>query len=109
MRVTTAASIIFFLTASAGCSDSTDTLPEPESPIVNETVQNQPVMNQSSNPFFTASSLQFQYPPFDRIENQHYLPALEAGMREQIEEVEAIAANPEPATVENTIVARECD
>jgi peptidyl-dipeptidase Dcp len=64
-------------------------------------------MNESDNPFFTESDLQFQYPRFDRIENDHYLPAFEAGMREQIEEVERIAANPEPATVENTIVALE--
>ncbi|MGD2168035.1 MAG: M3 family metallopeptidase [Gammaproteobacteria bacterium] len=72
-----------------------------------EAAQSPPVMNESDNPFFTESDLQFQYPRFDRIENDHYLPAFEAGMREQIEEVERIAANPEPATVENTIVALE--
>ncbi|MET7424662.1 M3 family metallopeptidase [Dactylosporangium sp. NPDC005555] len=61
----------------------------------------------TDNPFFAASDLPYQLPPFDRIETGHYLPAFERGMAEQRAEVEAIAALPEPPTFENTLVALE--
>ncbi len=60
-----------------------------------------------SNPFFAPSSLPFQAPPFDKIKDDDYQPALEAGMAKQLQEVQAIAANPSPPTFENTIVALE--
>jgi len=66
-----------------------------------------PSPNAASNPFFTASPLQFQAPPFDRIQDSDYAPAFEEGMRRQIAEIQAIADNPEPPTFENTIVAME--
>jgi peptidyl-dipeptidase Dcp len=59
------------------------------------------------NPFYAASSLPFQAPPFDKIKNSDYQPAIEAGMAQQREEVRAIADNPVPPTFENTIVAFE--
>ncbi|UCC82165.1 MAG: M3 family metallopeptidase [Gemmatimonadota bacterium] len=46
-------------------------------------------------------------PAFDRMDLAYLKPALEAGMAEGLEEVEAIAANPEPPTFENTLVALE--
>ena len=46
-------------------------------------------------------------PPFDRIEDAHYQPAFEQGMAEQLAEIEAIAAQSDPPTFENTIVAME--
>ncbi len=46
-------------------------------------------------------------PHFDKMSIGDLAPALEAGMALQLEEVDAIAANPEPATFENTIVAME--
>ncbi|HEX2493374.1 MAG TPA: M3 family metallopeptidase [Steroidobacter sp.] len=61
----------------------------------------------SDNPFARESTLPFQTPPFDRIRNEHFGPALEAGMAEQREQIEAIATNLAPATFENTIVALE--
>ena len=60
-----------------------------------------------SNPFYSASTLPFQAPPFDKIKDSDYQPAIEAGMAQQIEEVRLIADNPAPATFENTIVALE--
>ena len=59
------------------------------------------------NPFLAASSLPYGMPAFDLIRDEHYLPAFERGMAEQMSEVEAIASNAEPATFENTIVAME--
>src|SRR5687768_2298389 len=46
-------------------------------------------------------------PPFDRIRVEHFQPALEAAMAENLAEVERIASNPEPATFQNTIAALE--
>ena len=60
-----------------------------------------------SNPFYAASSLPFQAPPFDKIKDSDYQPAIEAGMAQQIEEVRAIAENPAAPTFENTVVALE--
>ena len=60
-----------------------------------------------SNPFYAASTLPLQAPPFDKIRDSDYQPALEAGMAQQQEEVKAIAENPDPPTFENTLVALE--
>jgi peptidyl-dipeptidase Dcp len=60
-----------------------------------------------SNPFYTASTLPFGAPPFDKIKDEDYEPAIEAGMAEQRREMEAIAANPDSPTFENTFVAME--
>jgi peptidyl-dipeptidase Dcp len=59
------------------------------------------------NPFYTTSSLPFEAPPFDKIKDSDYQPAIDAGMDEQLKEVEAIANNPAPPTFENTLVALE--
>ena len=59
------------------------------------------------NPFAHPSTLPYALPPFDKIKDSDYLPAFEAGMREQREEVAAIAHNPRTATFENTVVALE--
>jgi peptidyl-dipeptidase Dcp len=60
-----------------------------------------------SNPFYAPSTLPFEAPPFDKIKDSDYQPAFEAGMAEQLKEVQAIADNPEPPTFENTFVAIE--
>jgi peptidyl-dipeptidase Dcp len=61
----------------------------------------------ASNPFHDASTLPYQAPPFDRIKVSDFQPALEAGMRQQLAEVETIANQAGQATFENTIVALE--
>ncbi len=60
-----------------------------------------------SNPFYAESTLPFHAPPFDKIKDSDYLPAIEAGMAQELAEVEAIADNPAAPTFENTIVAME--
>jgi peptidyl-dipeptidase Dcp len=64
-------------------------------------------MISQDNPFATPSELPYALPPFDRISDEHYLPAFEAGLAEQAAEVDEIAGNPEPPTFENTIEALE--
>ncbi|TNC19615.1 M3 family metallopeptidase [Amycolatopsis alkalitolerans] len=59
------------------------------------------------NPFAKPSELPYGLPPFDRIGEEHYAPAFEAGLAGHAAEVEAIAANPGPATFDNTVVALE--
>ena len=60
-----------------------------------------------SNPFFTASTLPYQAPPFDKIKDSDYQPAIEEGMKQQLAEVDKIANNPDAPTFENTYVALE--
>ncbi len=60
-----------------------------------------------SNPFSAASSLPFQAPPFDRIKDSDYQPAIEAGMAQQRKEIDAIANDPAAPTFGNTLIAME--
>lgn len=63
--------------------------------------------SQPQNPFFAPSPLPFQAPPFDKIKDEDYQPAMDAGMAEERKEMKAIADNPAPPTFENTLVAME--
>ena len=72
----------------ASCTSKPEQKPEAEKP----------------NPFLSEYTTPFQVPPFDQITNEHYLPAFEAGMKEQLAEVEAIVGNAETPTFQNTIL-----
>jgi peptidyl-dipeptidase Dcp len=60
-----------------------------------------------ANPFYAASTLPFEAPPFDKIKDNDYQPAMDAGIAQNLAEIRAIADNPAPPTFENTIVAIE--
>jgi peptidyl-dipeptidase Dcp len=60
-----------------------------------------------ANPFYAPSPLPFHAPPFDRIKDEDYLPAIEAGMAEQLAEMQRIADNTAPPTLDNTFIAME--
>ena len=60
-----------------------------------------------SNPFYAPSTLPFHAPPFDKIKDEDYQPAIEAGMAEELSETQVIADNPAPPTFENVLVAME--
>ncbi|WEO75816.1 M3 family metallopeptidase [Cryobacterium sp. SO2] len=64
-------------------------------------------MADSSNPFLAPSTLPYQLPPFAEIRDEHYRPAFDAGMAEQLAEIAAITADPAEPTIENTLVALE--
>jgi peptidyl-dipeptidase Dcp len=64
-------------------------------------------LQSETNPFFAESPLYLNYPQFDRFENSHYLPAFEKGMAEQMSEIDAIVAQAEEPSFENTILAME--
>lgn len=57
------------------------------------------------NPFFSEFATPNGVPPFDKILNEHYIPAFDKGMEQQTAEIDSIANNPEKPTFENTIVA----
>jgi peptidyl-dipeptidase Dcp len=59
------------------------------------------------NPFYSPSDLPYQLPPFADIREEHYLPAFERGMAEQLDEIARITSATEPPTIENTLVALE--
>src|ERR1700720_1590063 len=61
----------------------------------------------SDNPLLKESTLPYHYPPFDKIKDEHFAPAIEAGMREQLKEVDVVANNSEKPTFDNTVVALE--
>ena len=63
--------------------------------------------SKTENPLLVESPLPLHYPQFDKIKNEHFLPAFEQGMAENLREVNAIATNPAPPTFENTVIALE--
>lgn len=93
-----ALTIMFFYVSACGT-----TAPDDAKPVTYE-----PEMTaEQENPFFQPSELPFEAPDFTVITNEHYLPALLAGMEQQMQEIEAIASQSEEPTFENTIVAME--
>lgn len=56
-----------------------------------------------TNPFFEPSTLPYQLPPFADIRDEHYAEAIEAGFKQQHEEIKAIVVDDMPPTFENTI------
>src|SRR5256885_3086810 len=61
----------------------------------------------NDNPLAIESALPYHYPPFDKVRDEHFVPAIEAGMREELKEIDPIANNYEKPTFDNTIVALE--
>jgi peptidyl-dipeptidase Dcp len=61
----------------------------------------------NSNPFFNEWDTPFQVPPFDKIEEAHYMPALMEGIEREKQEIQDIINNSDEPTFENTIEAFE--
>jgi peptidyl-dipeptidase Dcp len=60
-----------------------------------------------SNPFLAPSTLPYQLPPFAEITDEHYGPAIEQGMAEQLAEIQNITRRRDMPTFENTMVPLE--
>ena len=81
-------------------------------PVTETTVQDPPVADQAApeetgNPLLQASALPYGMPAFDRIRNEHYLPAYEQAIQINQSEIQAIATLEDAPTFANTIVAME--
>ena len=61
--------------------------------------------NCNDNPFLSDYGTYLEAPAFDKIKNEHYMPAFLEGMRQQKAEIEAICNNTETPSFENTIWA----
>ena len=61
----------------------------------------------AANPFFTESTLPLHYPAFDQIADSDFAPAFDAGMTQELAEIDAITNNPAAPTFDNTIIALE--
>jgi len=62
---------------------------------------------QGKNPFFSDYNTPFNTPPFEKIKEEHYLPAFNEGIKQQQKQIDAIANNSEAPTFKNTIEAIE--
>lgn len=60
-----------------------------------------------SNPFFTASTLPYELPPFADILDEHFLPAFEKGFEEQLAEIANITRRRDMPSFDNTMVPLE--
>ena len=65
--------------------------------------QQESKMDPNINPFFQEWNTPYEVPPFLDIKDEHYMPAYEQGMKENLEEIDAIVNNPEAPTFANTI------
>jgi len=62
---------------------------------------------QAQNPFFKAYKTPYETPPFDKIKNEHYMPAFERGIKEHQAEIDKIINSKETPTFKNTIEVYE--
>lgn len=65
-------------------------------------------MTKAENIFLEEFKTPYNTAPFDKISNSDYEPAIEAGIEQQIAEINAIVNQRSTPTFENTIVALEC-
>ena len=87
MKITAISILFFSAVCMAGCSSNDTTM--------------------SENPFYKESTLPFEAPDFNVIENRHFMPAFERGMEEQLREIDSIATQESEPTFDNTIVEME--
>ncbi|MBW1807434.1 MAG: M3 family metallopeptidase [Deltaproteobacteria bacterium] len=91
MKVYSLVCAVFVLTFTA-CTQQVKTTPPPEEKM-------------AANPFFEEYATPFDAPPFDRIKNEHYLPAFEKAMELHSRQVAEIVGRSEAPTFENTVEA----
>ena len=66
--------------------------PEPNSPV-------------ATNPLLQHWTAPYGLPPFSQVRPEHFAPGLGIAMKAQLAEIDAIAANPQPPSFENTVAA----
>ena len=116
MKCNRTAALVFAALLMVACAEQDAEAPTTDSEAGSEAVAagtetttdggESPAMS-GDNPFLAESPLYLRYPPFDRVDDSHYLPAFEAGMAEQLAEIDAIVNQDATPTVENTLVPLE--
>ncbi|MBC7967297.1 MAG: M3 family metallopeptidase, partial [Fuerstia sp.] len=96
------------VTAAVSSSDySSAASKEPNTPVTAQSAAAPETQLSADNPFAAPSPLDFHTPAFDKVRLEHYQPAFMVGMKQQLAEMDAIAAQTDAPTFENTIVAIE--
>jgi peptidyl-dipeptidase Dcp len=98
--LTTGSGALVLAATLAGCATVQPRPTEAAAPSAAALASDNPLLARWEGPFGGV-------PPFDRVQVEHFRPALEAAMAENLAEVESIATNREAPTFENTIVAME--
>lgn len=99
-RLAAHAAALALLISAHGCTPP----PEPPAPVAEPAPES---VAAADNPLLEEWETPFGVPPFDRIRNEHYLPAFRAAMAEHTAEIQAIVDQDAPPTFENTIEALE--
>ena len=73
--------------------------------LINFVACQSPKETDMKNPFFSKYNTPFEAPPFDQIKLEHYLPAIEEGIKQHQQEIDAITSNTEAPAFANTILA----
>ncbi len=95
--------------ALAACGGRDDTAPRPSGDDADSATAEITVSDAelAGNPFLDEWDTPFGVQPFDRIRDEHFMPAFKHGVLERRKEVAAIVENPEAPTFDNTILALE--
>ena len=88
-----------------GGRDAEETAADPAGDAMDEITVSEAEL--AGNPFLEEWDTPYGVPPFDRIEDEHFMPAFKKGVLELRAEIAAITDNPEPPSFDNTIVALE--
>ncbi|MDO8909403.1 MAG: M3 family metallopeptidase [Pseudohongiella sp.] len=105
MAVKTVSSALVLSLALSQCSQESPTNSVVE--VSDPAVSDQAPPADMANPLLQASGLPYDMPAFDRIRNEHYLPAYEQAMQINQAEIQAIATLEDEPNFDNTIVAME--
>ncbi|MEM6683220.1 MAG: M3 family metallopeptidase, partial [Pseudomonadota bacterium] len=102
-KISSIASVFAFAACVSACDQNAPGAAQ--TPPQSETNAAVSAADMANNPFFIDWDTAYGVPPFERIADEHFLPAIELGIEQLRSEIDAIATNSEPATFENTIVA----
>ncbi len=89
------------------CSENNDSTPPVSETVTDAMATSDANPEIAVNPFFEESPFELAYPPFDAIDESHYMPAFQRGMQEQTAEIDAITSDTDAPTFENTIIELE--
>lgn len=106
-RVLMAGTMAIGVIALGACSKSNSSVPASGQATAAKPAATAMAPADRTNPLLQVSDLPFHAPPFDKITNGDFKPAIDDGMAQQMAIVDGIAANPAPPTFQNTLVALE--
>ena len=110
MLLSAASSVLLLAACSPQAADTPETASATETastPAAATTQVAETAVPASDNPLLGAWNTPHEAPPFDAIEEEHFLPAFDVALAAHSAEIEAIANNPEAPTFDNTLLAME--